>query len=370
MQGANDVQFGWVASAAGAPGTTDDQMFEDMLEDAELNHSLGYRTAWMIEHHFSDYFPTPDPLQMLTYLSAKFPDISLGTCVIVTPWYNPLRLAEQIAMLSVLCKQRLHLGLGRGTAKFEYDAFGINMEEARGRFQEMWDILQVAMTGERFTHEGEFYHLDKEVRIRPTPAADRVNFYGAIGTPQTAGIMGKLGLPPMCTSIGDYERQVETLTNWRAAAEEAGHPTEGVVFPLMINCIVADTDEDAVEEAKIFMPRYMKAQVDHYTVHTTDWANTKGYEAWQRMFDGIVSRQDPENIPPWTEWQLIGSPETVRRKTQMFIDAGFNHLIMQFTTPGVPAADRRRWATRFAREVAPHFSGAFRPQADTIAAAV
>jgi alkanesulfonate monooxygenase SsuD/methylene tetrahydromethanopterin reductase-like flavin-dependent oxidoreductase (luciferase family) len=350
------VEFGWVSAPAGEPGSSDELLFDELVEDAELMRSLGYSTAWVLEHHFSDYFPTPDPLQLLTYLSARSQELSLGTCVIVTPWHHPLRLAEQIATLSVLCRNRLHLGLGRGTAKFEYDAFSLDMGEARGRFAEMWTVLQRALSGEPFTHEDTFYRVPKEIRLRPTPIRERIGFYGAIGTPESAGIMAGLGLPPICTSIGDVERQRQTLAAWRAAAAEAGVPTEGVTFPLMINCIVADTDEEAVREAKTFMPRFMKAQVDHYTVHTTDWANTKGYEAWQRMWEGTVARQDPENIPPWTEWQLIGSPETVRRKAQMFVDAGFNHLILHFATPGVPAPDRRRWATRFAREVAPHFA--------------
>ena len=85
---ARDIEFGWVATAAGAPGTPDRKLFEDLEEDAALFHTLGFGTAWMLEHHFSDYFPTPDPMQMLTYLGARFPDLNLGTCVIVTPWHG------------------------------------------------------------------------------------------------------------------------------------------------------------------------------------------------------------------------------------------------------------------------------------------
>jgi alkanesulfonate monooxygenase SsuD/methylene tetrahydromethanopterin reductase-like flavin-dependent oxidoreductase (luciferase family) len=359
-----------VATAAGAPGTPDRKLFDDLVEDAALFRSLGFGTAWMLEHHFSDYFPTPDPMQMITYIAARLPDLNLGTCVIVTPWHNPLRLAEQIATLSVLTPGHLHLGLGRGTAKFEYDAFEMDMEEARDRFREVWEILRLSLTGEPFTYEGRYYRVPTEIRLRPTPVADRISFYGAIGSPQSAGIMAGLGMPPICTSIGDMERQRQTLIGWREAAERTGTQTEGVSFPLMINCIIADTDDAAVREAQEFMPRFMKAQVDHYTVHTTDWSNTKGYEAWQRQWDGIVARQDPVNIPPWTEWQLIGTPDTVAEKLQLFVDMGFDHFILHFATPGVPVEDRRRWARRFAAEVGPRFSRAFGRTPGDIAAAV
>jgi alkanesulfonate monooxygenase SsuD/methylene tetrahydromethanopterin reductase-like flavin-dependent oxidoreductase (luciferase family) len=350
-----EVRFGWVAAAAGEPGATDYKLYQELLADCEHNGSLGFEAAWVLEHHFSDYFPTPDPLQLLTFLAARYPALGLGTCVIVTPWHDALRLAEQIAALSVLSDGPLHLGLGRGTAKFEYDAFGIDMAEARDRFAETWEVLDRALTGERFTYEGRFVRVPQEIRIRPEPRRDRIRFYGAIGSPDSAAIMGRMGLPPICTSIGNFERQAATLRSWHEAADEAGKPTGGTSFPLMINCIVEDTDEEAVEEAKRAMPRFMRAQVEHYTVHATDWAGTPGYEAWQRIFEGTVARQDPENIPAWTEWQLIGSPETVAEKARMFVDAGFDHLILHFATPGVPRAERHRWATRFASEVAPRF---------------
>ncbi len=359
MENVRDIEFGFVATAAGAPGASDAEFYEGILSDCELNRSLGYSTVWMVEHHFSDYFPQPDPLLFLSHISAKHPELAVGTCVLVTPWHNPLRLAGQIAMMSHISDKPLHLGLGRGTAKYEYDAFGLDMSEARKRFKEAWDILQLGLTGEPFTYEGEILKASAQIKIRPKPNRERIRFYGAIGSPDSATIYGEFGLPPICTSIGDYERQVATLQNWKTAAAAAGHPTENQTFPLMIDCIVADTDEEAIDQACIYKPRFMQAQIDHYTPHITDWEHTKGYEAWKRIWEGIESRTKPEGIIPWTEWQLIGSPETVRRKVQLFVDAGFNHFLLFFATPGVPLEVRQEWARRFAKDVAPAFNAAF-----------
>lgn len=354
-----DVEFGWVASAAGAPGAADEEFYEGILADCGLNRSLGYSTAWVLEHHFSDYYPTPDPMLLLSHISARFPELSLGTCVIVTPWHNPLRLAGQIAMMSILSRRPMHLGLGRGTAKLEYDAFGLDMGEARDRFKETYEILDLALSGEPFSYRGTYLEAPKETRIRPKPHRERINFYGAIGSPDSAAIMGSMGLAPICTSIGDFEKQAATLQTWKEAAAAAGHDTSNVTFPIMIDCIVADTDDDAIEQAVLYKPRFMQAQIDHYTPHITDWENTKGYEAWKRIWDGIQSRTTREGIVPWTEWQLIGSAETVRAKLQKFVDAGFNHIICLYSTPGIPVDVRQEWSRRFAAEVAPHFSSAF-----------
>ena len=55
------VTFGVVASAADAPGTSDADIYRSLLDDVEYNAELGFRTVWLIEHHFSDYFPDPEP---------------------------------------------------------------------------------------------------------------------------------------------------------------------------------------------------------------------------------------------------------------------------------------------------------------------
>lgn len=368
MGEAREVEFGFVAAAAGAPGASDASFYDGIAADCEFNQALGYSTAWALEHHFSDYFPTPDPMLLLSFIAGRFPELALGTCVIVTPWHNPFRLAEQIAMVSVLSDRPLHLGLGRGTAKFEYDALGLDMGEARARFKECYEILDRALTGEKFTYEGEYLRTAKEVRLRPEPDRGRIHFYGAIGSPDSAAIMGSMGLPPICTSIGDFERQATTLRNWEEAARAAGVDTSGVTLPIMIDCIVADSDEEAVARACEYKPRFMRAQVDHYTPYITDWEHTPGYEAWAKIFAGIKERTRPEGIVPWTQWQLIGSPETVRAKTQKFVDLGFNHIILFFATPGVPLDVRQEWAARFAKEVAPAFSSTFREAGVGVAA--
>ena len=61
---------------------------------------------------------------------------------------------------------------------------------------------------------------------------------------------------------------------------------------------------------------------------------------------------------PWSEYQLIGSPQTVAGEDRGYLDCGFNHLIVHTSTPGVPREVRHEWSARFAREVAPHLAAA------------
>ena len=70
------------------------------------------------------------------YYAGRTKRIALGTSVIVLPWHDPIRVAEQIALLDILCGGRCLFGFGRGAASAEYEGFRIPMEEARPRFIE------------------------------------------------------------------------------------------------------------------------------------------------------------------------------------------------------------------------------------------
>jgi alkanesulfonate monooxygenase SsuD/methylene tetrahydromethanopterin reductase-like flavin-dependent oxidoreductase (luciferase family) len=365
------VTFGVVASAADAPGTTDAAIYRSLLDDVEYHAALGFRTMWLLEHHFSDYFPTPSPLILASHIAGRFPELSLGTCVVVLPWYEPLRLAGEIAMLSLLTDQPLHLGLGRGTAKYEFDAFGLDMADSRERFKEVYEVITTALKGESFAYRGKQIDMPKEVAVRPRVAGvttDRIHFYGAIGSPGSASVMGEMGLPPMCTTIGDLPTQAGIIRTWEETAGSHGFATD-VMKPIMINCIIADTDEEAIEQAQLYIPRFMQAQIDHYTPEETNWEELPDYRAWKGQFAGMKAKTDPANIPSWAAYQLVGSPETVAERVQEYVDIGFNHLFLHAATPGVPHDVRRVWTKRFAEEVAPQFTRAADPSPATAAAA-
>jgi alkanesulfonate monooxygenase SsuD/methylene tetrahydromethanopterin reductase-like flavin-dependent oxidoreductase (luciferase family) len=352
------VTFGVVASAADAPGASDATMYRTLLEDVDYHAQLGFHTMWLIEHHFSDYFPTPSPLLLASHIAGRFPELSLGTCVLVLPWYEPLRLAGEIAMLGLLTEQPLHLGLGRGTAKYEYDAFGLDMGASRERFREVYEVISTALRGGRFSYDGNQVKVPREIEVRPRVAgvaSDRVHFYGAIGSPGSASVMAELGLPPMCTTIGDFETQAGILRTWDDAARANGVPTDAMK-PIMINCVVADTDAEAIEQAQAYIPRFMQAQIDHYTPEETNWEQLPNYRAWKGQFAGMKAKTDPANIPPWADYQLVGSPDTVAQRVQDYVDIGFDHLFLHTATPGVPSDVRREWTKRFARDVAPRFT--------------
>ena len=167
--------FGWMMGAVGEDGASDATLYRNMMSDADLGYALGYDAPWVVEHHFSNYYPTPSPLVVLSHIAARYPDFGLGTAVIVTPWHHPLRIAEEIAMLTLLSDGPLRIGLGRGMAPLEYEAFGVSLFEAKDRFEEIREIVRLALTGKHFTYSGRHYKIERETILRPTPRMENVD---------------------------------------------------------------------------------------------------------------------------------------------------------------------------------------------------
>ena len=99
------------------------------VEMAQAAETLGFRNVWLAEHHFSTYGYLSRPVQLATYIAAKTTRLRVGTAVIVVPLHHPLVIAEEIATLDLLAGGRVDIGLGRGYQHYEFERFGLELDE-------------------------------------------------------------------------------------------------------------------------------------------------------------------------------------------------------------------------------------------------
>ena len=99
---------------------SDAEVYQNEVRMAEMAEPLGFDSIWSVEHHFDDYTMCPDVLQFLTYMAGRTKNAKLGSMVVVLPWHDPIRVAEQVSVLDHLSNGRLILGLGRGLARIEF----------------------------------------------------------------------------------------------------------------------------------------------------------------------------------------------------------------------------------------------------------
>ena len=311
------MKFGFANAPVGPDGHSDAQLYAEGVEDARFGQALGYDSAWALEHHFTPYFPQPDLLVYLSHVAAACPGLGLGTCVIVVPWHHPLRLTEQIAMLSLLSQGDLYLGLGRGTARYEFERLGVDMTQTRGLFAESVEIIRKGLTGEPFSYAGEHFRFP-ELRVRPNANAARVHLFGAVGSPQSAGIMGDMGLPIIHTSNFPDDKAEGFVNTWREHAGATEAESRAYGCPMMINpTIVADTDAEARELAHAYFPHFARVQMEHYESKDDYWKDVQGYEVHSRFFANLARLVDDADFRDrFFDNKLVGAPQTIIRRIE------------------------------------------------------
>jgi len=177
---------------------------------------LGFDSIWLTEHHFSDYGLIPDPLQMLSYIAGRTRHVKLGTAVIVLPWHDPVRLAEQVLLADHLSGGRIVLGLGRGLSGAEFEGLRVPQNESRVRFNEYAGLLMNALeTG--FIEGGELTRQPRR-ELRPRPVSSfRGRLFSASVSPGSASIVAEFGLAPMFLVVKPLELLQADLERYREA---------------------------------------------------------------------------------------------------------------------------------------------------------
>src|SRR5919197_5802794 len=127
------------------------QEYREIVDMVRLAETLGFDSAWVSEHHGSSDGYMPSLLPTLAAMAAATERIKLGTGVVLTPFHDPLRLAEDTATVDLISGGRLMLGLGLGWREEEFRMFGVPIRQRLLRTVETVEILRRAWTGRRFS---------------------------------------------------------------------------------------------------------------------------------------------------------------------------------------------------------------------------
>ncbi|MET3524323.1 alkanesulfonate monooxygenase SsuD/methylene tetrahydromethanopterin reductase-like flavin-dependent oxidoreductase (luciferase family) [Mesorhizobium abyssinicae] len=151
-----------------------ESVVRNSIEQAVLSEQAGFDTAWFAEHHFNNYSLIPSPLMMVAHCAGLTSTIRLGTAVCVLPLYQPQRLLSEVGLADIVANGRLELGVGSGYQQFEFERFGVNIDEAPAIFSEHLDILLKGLNQNIFEHDGQYENIPPtaiSVRTvqRPTP---------------------------------------------------------------------------------------------------------------------------------------------------------------------------------------------------------
>lgn len=280
------------------------------LELCVLAEELGFDFIAWPEHHFDTYSMSPDQFVPLAWLAARTRRIRLATGVVVLPWNDPLRVAEKLILLDEISDGRVIFGMGRGLAPMEYRVFGIDMAEARERFDEAARMILRALETGVVEGDGPYYP-QRRVKLRPEPSrsfAGRV--YCVASTPRSAAATARLGARLLFFARNTIEHHLPLVEAFRDAyrAEHAG-PPPGPIIADLTYC--HGGGEDVAEDVRRAWLRAENATNEHYELATADFANITGYEAYVTRQATLNGRTPQEAAQAVWDVQANGTPAEI-----------------------------------------------------------
>lgn len=314
--------------------------------------ALGLDAVWIGEEHFYSFGICPRPQIFLTAVAQRTQRIRLGTAVNLLPFDNPVRTAEDFAMLDILSGGRVDLGVGRGLIPAHFAGFGVNPAESRARMNEALEVIIKAWTQERFSHQGRFYHYP-ELSLSPKPIQNpHPPIWVGTLSPESferAGVTGQniLVVPFLSGPFPHVKAQVE---RYRSLLREHGHDLARVKSMFVFFLFVDPDHRTAVNEGREVGGRYMQL-IRNYVPRPSSTAPAEVQEQANTLLRQLDTF--PEEIEARA---IVGTPADCRtRIEELRREFGIEHLAF-YLHAGARDMERAGHALDlFAREVAPAF---------------
>lgn len=319
------------------------ELYRDHLEEAVLAEELGFDAVWASEHHFSPDAWSPAPFPFLSAVAARTRRVRLGTYVLLLPLHNPLRIAEDVAVLDNLSNGRVDLGVGVGSSPREFKTFGVPIENRLGRTFEALRIIEKCFAGEEFSHAGKYYDFpDVHMTTTPVQRPGPPILVAAMG-PQSVAWTARRGYH-MAAGAGrghDY---------YLAALRQHGHdPASKTIASIPIRVHVADTREAAWDDVEPGLH-----QVLHfYRNHGSPDSGTRGTEPLGPRLPPVGEFRHIPEIGHGGAPFAVGTPDEALRFLEPFRGRGLTHLALNLHQPGQSSQSVRRSMRLCARELMP-----------------
>lgn len=342
------MQFGLFGSAAARRPTSAEagefdssEGFRDFIEYNVEAEALGFRSTFVVEHHFTGYGQVSATLNLLTWLGARTTTLRLGTAVIVLPWHNPVLLAEQAATLDLLSGGRLDFGVGSGYRYNEFAGFRVPMEEANARFDECLDVIVKAWTSnEKFSHRGRWWQFDDIVVEPPTAQRPHPPIWMGAGGESSVRRVAERGYNML---LGQYASPADVgraIAAYRDAVEASGRRFD----PLSVGVTRAFFVCDSEEEKEAALQRRLANRVRQLKLATRPDGTVHGGPDRATGDPDTVNRNSA----------IYGPPDQIAEKLDELRRAGVGYVLINGGGSGGGARGRAS-LRRFAAEVMPHF---------------
>ena len=352
------MQIGLQLGYQNLHGTSDAEFFRSETQLAIEAEAMGFDFVAPVEHHFTDYAACPDNFQVLTYIAAKTKTIQLMTGAVILPWNDPLRVVEKTAMLDILSEGRMILGMGRGAARREFKAFGVDLADSREMFDEAALIIMNGLeTG--FVEADTKWYKQPRTEIRPRPGKTFKGRTVMVSmSPGSVEVAAQYGLRSLRFSQGRWEKALPEINAYRNLFKEL-HGQAAPPFMICDFMACFDDKQKVIEYTDKHFSKLFAQVANHYEFGGEHFKSLPSYSTYVTLGEMSAAAGGPEKAyKDYIQANLIGTPEEMweqhlSRKAMV----GDYDIVANFSYGGMPFDIVYDQMRRFANKLLPRLKG-------------
>lgn len=325
------MKFGFITTEGGA-------YFKEALEEAVYGEELGFDSVWLEEHHSIQNHYWPSPLMALAGIATRTTHVSLGTDIVVLPFYHPVRAAEDMAMLDVISNGRAIFGAAIGYRPQEFELYDVSLDDRGARYVEMLKIMRALWTQDKVEYAGRFFKIKGCIEPRPVNAIPIwLGGWGELSLKRAAQL-GDAWVPGPTANL---EKLLNAQKQYRTFLTEAGKNPSEAPNPLTREVVIAETRERAWDLAEKYV------MVNYRDEYGGGWKHP------------LIGSQDQTPVALDSLSQdrfIVGNPEDCISQIKRFeATFGVDHLICRLYFAGMPHDHIMTELKLLAQEVFPAF---------------
>jgi alkanesulfonate monooxygenase SsuD/methylene tetrahydromethanopterin reductase-like flavin-dependent oxidoreductase (luciferase family) len=334
--------------------------FFEAIEQVQLADTLGFNTAWFVEHHFRDgRSACPSNEVVLGALASTTENIRLGFGVSLMPFgfQHPARVAEKVATVDILSHGRVEWGTGRSTP-MEQTAFGVPIDErSRAQWREAVEIVVGMWESERFSWNSETITIPERIQT-PKPFQDPHPPCWLAGATETSAVVaGQSGLGLLSFGLFQPLDKVAAVVDIYRQAQQQMSPLTRIINDRSGVYTLVHCCDDMDEAASYGLWESLHWWYRNIAEFTLEWELPNASdEEKERMFPHLQAIVDGDvDVDRFHDQDMIivGTPEMCLEKMLRWESAGVDQLLCSVQWGDLPADRVNRCLQLLSTEVMP-----------------
>jgi len=328
---------------------THKQLLDEMVELVQIAEAGGFETVWVGEHHSMEFTIGPNPLSFLSYLAPLTSSIRLGVGTFVAPFWHPIKLASESALVDIMCDGRLEFGIARGAYQYEFDRMldGEAASDGGKYLREIVPAVQKLWQGD-YAHEGEYWRFPTSTSV-PKPLQKQPPMWVAARDPDSHNFAVKNNCNVMVTPLFKSDEEVDSL--------------------------VDKFDSACANNPDVARPKIMCLRHTYLYENEGDWlVGVNGIRNWYSHFSSLfrnqlapvdgfcapISEDELDTMPDFNretlkENLMIGTPNTVIERLKHYEELGIDEYSF-WTDNSLSHEEKKASLKLFIEKVVPEFN--------------